>query len=182
VFDFANPDLHIAQRPETTVPQQALFFLNHPLVLEQARALAKVCRPDSGDDERVQAMFRRVLGREPSTAEVAEALQLVRNASTTDPPAERQSIADWKYGFGAFDDATQRVKGFTPLPHFTGTAWQGGPSWPDQKLGWVQLTATGGHPGNDRQHAAIRRWTSSRQTTRERDGWSRQRSTRNPPN
>jgi hypothetical protein len=52
------------------------------------------------------------------------------------------------------------VTDFTPLPHFTGTAWQGGPAFPDATLGWVQLTATGGHPGNDRQHAAIRRWTA----------------------
>jgi hypothetical protein len=50
------------------------------------------------------------------------------------------------------------VKTFTSLPHFTGQAWQGGPAWPDSKLGWVQVTADGGHAGNDLQHAAIRRW------------------------
>jgi hypothetical protein len=49
---------------------------------------------------------------------------------------------------------------FHALPHFTGTAWQGGPLWPDASLGWVQLTATGGHAGNDLDHAAIRRWTA----------------------
>ncbi len=38
VFDFANPDLHIPVRSETTVPQQALFALNHPFVAQQARA------------------------------------------------------------------------------------------------------------------------------------------------
>jgi hypothetical protein len=40
VFDFANPDLHTPQRSETTVPQQALFFLNGPFVIERAKALA----------------------------------------------------------------------------------------------------------------------------------------------
>src|SRR5262249_11496776 len=49
---------------------------------------------------------------------------------------------------------------FSPLPHFTGSAWQGGAQWPDVTLGWVQLTAQGGHPGNDNQHAAVRRWTA----------------------
>src|SRR5262249_55466333 len=39
IFDFANPDLHIPQRSETTVPQQALFFMNSPFVVERARAL-----------------------------------------------------------------------------------------------------------------------------------------------
>jgi hypothetical protein len=48
------------------------------------------------------------------------------------------------------------------LPHFTGSAWQGGPAYPDGKLGWAQLTATGGHPGNDLAHAAVRRWTAPR--------------------
>ena len=35
--------------------------------------------------------------------------------------------------------------------------WQGGPALPDPVLGWVLLTATGGHPGDSR-HCAIRRW------------------------
>src|SRR5208282_2542599 len=34
-FDFANPDLHVSARHETTVPQQALFLLNGPFVAEQ---------------------------------------------------------------------------------------------------------------------------------------------------
>ena len=33
--------------------------------------------------------------------------------------------------------------------------------WPDSRLGWVQLTAKGGHAGNDHRHAAIRRWTAN---------------------
>jgi len=48
------------------------------------------------------------------------------------------------------------------LPHFTGSAWQGGEKLPDGQIGWVLLNATGGHPGNDPQHAAIRRWTAPR--------------------
>jgi hypothetical protein len=66
----------------------------------------------------------------------------------------------WQYGYGGYDESTQRVSGFERLPLFTGAAWQGSANYPDPKLGWVQLTATGGHPGNDRQHAAVRRWTA----------------------
>jgi hypothetical protein len=33
---------------------------------------------------------------------------------------------------------------------------------PDPKLGWVVLNASGGHPGNDPNHAAIRRWLAPR--------------------
>ena len=57
------------------------------------------------------------------------------------------------------------MKSFTPLPHFTGSAWQGGPNWPDRTLGWAQLTAEGGHAGNDLEHAVIRRWIAPHDTT-----------------
>ena len=40
VFDFASPDQSQAKRPETTVPQQALFLMNSPFVLQQAQHLA----------------------------------------------------------------------------------------------------------------------------------------------
>ena len=162
VFDFANPDLHIAQRRETTVPQQALFFLNHPLVLEHARELAKLSDAELDPQERVRSMFRQAFQREPTVSEIAEALELVRYARESRPSKPRVTVADWSYGYGAYDEQSQRVTGFTRLPHFTGTAWQGGPKWPDTKLGWVQLTADGGHPGNDRSHAAVRRWTAPR--------------------
>lgn len=165
VFDFANPDLHIPKRNETTVPQQALFFLNHPFVLDRARTLASVTESAAGSPERVRALFRRVLERDPSVEEVAEALALVDAADDFPLPGPPPTAADWSYGYGALDEAAQRITGFTALPHFTGEAWQGGPKWPDAALGWVQLTATGGHPGNDRQHAAVRRWTAPRAMT-----------------
>ena len=47
----------------------------------------------------------------------------------------------WEYGWGEYDPAAKMMKSFTPLPFFTGKAWQGGDSWPDKELGWVQLTA-----------------------------------------
>jgi hypothetical protein len=43
-FDFASPDATRPQRHETTVPQQALFLMNSPFVVEQAKRLA--ARPD----------------------------------------------------------------------------------------------------------------------------------------
>jgi cytochrome c553 len=166
VFDFANPDLHIPKRNETTVPQQALYFLNHPFVLDRSRALAAVAGTSAGDDaERVRALFRNALRRDPSAAEIAECLAFVGEGAAPVSPEPSPTAADWTYGRGAYDEAAGRVTGLTVLPHFTGTAWQGGPQWPDPKLGWVQLTATGGHPGNDRNHAAVRRWTAPRAMT-----------------
>ena len=162
VFDFANPDLHIAKRNETTVPQQALFFLNHPFAIEQSRRLADRVAEMPSEEEAIRRLFQDVLQREPSEEEIAEARTLLARASANDEATVSETVADWEYGYGPVDEASGRVASFTPLPHFTGASWQGGAQHPDAQLGWVQLTATGGHPGNDRQHAAIRRWRAPR--------------------
>jgi hypothetical protein len=166
-FDFANPDLSIPQRTETTVPQQALFLLNHPFTAKIARALN--ADPDKKDaalnsENRVRNLYTRLLQREPKPAELRAALAFVEAGESVLQHAalaqQRQPSADWQYGYGGWDEKAGRLKSFTPLPHRTGTSWQGGGQWPDPALGWVQLTATGGHPGNDLDHAAVRRWTA----------------------
>ncbi|MBI1348199.1 DUF1553 domain-containing protein [bacterium] len=164
IFDFANPDLHTPERSETTVPQQALFALNHPVALERVRALAQRGQAHNDPAAGVREMFRQTLLRAPNPNELQEALAFL-DQLPTETPAPRPTAVDWQYGFASYDEEGQQVQNFTALPHFTGTAWQGGPNWPDSQLGWVQLTATGGHPGNDRAHAAVRRWTAPRSMT-----------------
>ncbi|KAF0178584.1 MAG: hypothetical protein FD161_1889 [Limisphaerales bacterium] len=165
VFDFANPDLHIPQRHETTVSQQALFFLNHPFVAARAKAL--VARKDftalSSPEEKVRVLHRALYQREPTPAQTAAAVRFVADAEANQPQAPKPPPENqWRYGWGEFDEPGRKLKNFTALPHFTGRAWQGGPQWPDAKLGWAQLTAEGGHAGNDLQHAVVRRWIAPR--------------------
>jgi hypothetical protein len=78
-FDFAVPDASVERRPLTTVPQQALFGLNAPFMVEQARALA--ARPEvagiASPPERVAAMYRLVLNRSPEPSEAEAALRFV---------------------------------------------------------------------------------------------------------
>jgi hypothetical protein len=162
IFDFANPDLHIPQRTDTTVPQQALFFLNDEMLLRRAKALAAKTSKVESPEERVQEIFRAVYQRPATSQQMAAALALVQTKETDPDVAISVTAADWQYGFAAYDEAAQRSKDFTKLPYFTGAAWQGGSAWPDAKLGWVQLTADGGHAGNDLAHAAVRRWTAPR--------------------
>ncbi len=156
-FDFANPDLSIPQRSETSVPQQALFGMNHPFVVQQARALVKATTSAPSDTARINRIYDQLFQRYPTQAEVAAALRFVQ-----EEPAmigvEPDHSKSWQYGYGEWDEDTGRVKSFTPLPHFTGSAWQGADAWPNPQLGWAQLTAAGGHPGNDRRHAVVRRW------------------------
>ncbi|WP_169979305.1 PSD1 and planctomycete cytochrome C domain-containing protein [Tautonia rosea] len=167
VFDFANPDLLIPQRSETTVPQQALFFLNHPFLLERARELAGLAEIIEVEDERerVRRLYQRVSQREPSSVEMEASLALVRAAKQGPNEDRSQTSNDWQYGYGRMDEESGRLVDFQSLPYFSGTAWQGGASWPDARLGWLQLTAEGGHPGNDRNHAVVRRWVAPKEMT-----------------
>ena len=68
------PTSRAERRPRTTVPQQALFSMNSPLVIEQARALA--ARPELAKGHDFQrpgstALYRRVLARPPVPSEHA---------------------------------------------------------------------------------------------------------------
>jgi hypothetical protein len=81
-FDFAVPDQCVERRPKTTVPQQALFAMNSPFVMEQSRALAALPEIAGQSDmpRRVAALFRRVLGRNPAPHETAQALRFIGSA------------------------------------------------------------------------------------------------------
>jgi len=156
-FDFANPDLSIPQRTETTVPQQALFGLNHPFVVQQAKSLVQSAAASKSDEAKIRFIYAKLFQRSPTPDELAFAHRFVQ-ADTTPVIAEADHSKSWQYGYGEWDEGTGRVKNFKSLPHFTGSAWQGDEAWPNEKLGWAQLTAEGGHPGNDRKHAVVRRW------------------------
>ncbi|MBV9123639.1 MAG: DUF1553 domain-containing protein, partial [Planctomycetes bacterium] len=72
-FDFPSPDTTSPQRYQTTVPLRALFLMNSPFVLEQARALAN--RPEiasqTRSDRKIQALYRLVYGRAAEPEETA---------------------------------------------------------------------------------------------------------------
>ncbi len=73
VFDFGDINQSVGQRNVSTVAPQALYFLNHPFVLEQSKAAAErtLAAPGS-EDERITSAFRRTLGRAPSDAELGK--------------------------------------------------------------------------------------------------------------
>lgn len=93
VFDFANPDVSNAQRPKTTVPQQALFAMNAPFVLEQVHRLAARAEVAGEADpaKRVQALYRIVLARQAESEEVELALKFIQSPPEADQAASKLS-------------------------------------------------------------------------------------------
>jgi hypothetical protein len=85
-FDFANPDMHSPKRSETIVPQQALFFLNHPLPAKASSKLVETMEHAAAgsaisDQEFIQSLYRRVLQREPLASEWEMSLRFLHEAS-----------------------------------------------------------------------------------------------------
>jgi len=79
-FDFPNPDTPSGKRFDTTVPQQALFLMNSPLVIETARKLTH--RPEftglARDEDRVASLYLAIYQRPPTARELELGLAYVR--------------------------------------------------------------------------------------------------------
>jgi hypothetical protein len=97
-FDFPSPDVESGRRYETLVPQQALFLMNSPMVVETARKL--VDRPAfadlKSDDLRVTSLYLAIFQRWPTKKEVELGLKYVKSnpagtdvALTANMPAEK---------------------------------------------------------------------------------------------
>lgn len=134
-FDAPIMAVNCDRRAPSTSAPQSLMLMNSDFVLRHAGALA----------QRLQS---------ETPAGYAADLAAPRASALPRPGAA------WQYGYGPFDEAAQRVGQFTPMPQWTGSAWQGGAALPDPAIGWALLNAGGGHAGNDAQHAAIRRWVA----------------------
>jgi mono/diheme cytochrome c family protein len=155
-FDFASPDVTAAERPTTMVPQQALFAMNHPFVIERARA---ICRGEdflaaTEDEARAAVLYRRIFARQPTSRERQLTVGFVRST----PRGEEARRPVWQYGHG--DPAVKALDRFVPFEFFDGANYQLGPEFPDPRRGHLRLSATGGHPGRTSAHPVIRRWTA----------------------
>jgi len=96
IFDFANPDTHSPQRHTTTVPQQALFLMNSPFVVEQARKLLH--RPDvesrTTHAERIAYLYQVLFGRDASVDEVILGERFLQTVSIS--PNEKETLTPWE--------------------------------------------------------------------------------------
>ena len=152
-FDFASPDISNPQRVVTTVPQQALFLMNSPFVVQQAKALAE--RKDlvkiESVGQRIRAMYHSLYQREPTPNEMKLGLEFIERNMALEP--EEPAPPAWAQGYGWFDSKTGKVKKFARLSRFQYGRWEGARS-----QAGLYLDKRGGGAGKGPQLAAIRRW------------------------
>jgi hypothetical protein len=97
-FDFASPDLPTGRRHETTVPQQALFLMNSPLVVEQAKKLVTITNFAECEDDtaRIKFLYERIYQRPPRQEEISLGLDFIGQTPTPEETTGQ-------------DDAIQRI-------------------------------------------------------------------------
>jgi hypothetical protein len=96
LFDGADPNSSTPLREVTTVPTQALYFLNDPLLHSQAANLAARTVSSSGSEpERLTFMYLQLLGRQPTEQDRSDAADFLRQyllVVADRPEAERESL------------------------------------------------------------------------------------------
>jgi hypothetical protein len=92
LFDGADPSSSTGQRDTTTVPTQALYFLNDPFVHACSARLADRLLSLPDDSARLDEVYRRCLGRRPTAAERELARRFL---DTTAGDERKQRWAGW---------------------------------------------------------------------------------------
>jgi hypothetical protein len=94
LFDFPDANITASTRTETTVPQQQLFVLNSPVMIEQSKAFAKRLMDEAGEDieTRIRYAFELAYGR---------------------PVNEREMLLAKQYLAGEDDEAERNLNGLT---------------------------------------------------------------------
>ena len=93
LFDFPDANITSAKRTETTVPQQQLFVLNSPFMIQQAKSFSARLRKEAPDseDSRVKLAFQLAYGRNPSDAELNLGLTYLSTEDT-----EENQMSRWE--------------------------------------------------------------------------------------
>ena len=116
-FDFPNPTAPSSKRYETIVPQQALFLMNSPLVIEQVRNVVNrdAFSNAATDEDKIKFLYDILFQRVPSDQETRSGMDFVasfRPASAAVQPANgrgAQARGGQGRGRGAAAAAPARV-------------------------------------------------------------------------
>ncbi len=143
-FDLPHPDHHAPKRAETTVPQQALYFLNGPLVTRQAEKMVKA--PEfialADDASRIRFIYSRIFERNPSNAEVNDALDWVGSVDAKDYQPRVGGIWEIRHT----PDTGFPLGELLPFPLYEKKLWKTGPELSKAPIRYLSVGPEGGHP------------------------------------
>jgi hypothetical protein len=153
-FDVPHPDHHAPKRIETTVPQQALFLLNSPLLIRRAEGLVNDPELQKLTDERsrIQWIYRKVHQRDPTETEIADTLEWL---SETDPADYAPRLGgSWEVRYAR--DVDGALSEETIFPLFQDNSWRTGPDLATSPIRWIHAGPDGGHTADG--YSPILRW------------------------
>ncbi|MBM3846880.1 MAG: DUF1553 domain-containing protein, partial [Verrucomicrobia bacterium] len=91
LFDGADPNASTADRRPTTVPTQALFFLNDPFIHARAASLARQLRSAEKDEpSQIRTAYHQTFGRAATEVELSEAIQFLEDYRAQLPADEKE--------------------------------------------------------------------------------------------
>jgi hypothetical protein len=94
-FNFPPPDLVVGRRETSSVPTQALFAMNSPLVMRQSQHMAKrLMKEASVADARIDLAYQLALGRSPTAEELARAAALVETFASESGDSPEDNLAE----------------------------------------------------------------------------------------
>jgi mono/diheme cytochrome c family protein len=95
VFDVASPDVSVDRRVRTTVPQQALYLMNSPPVLEQAQSLAARTEvaAASTPEQKITALYQLLYQRAPTAQDLTIGQQFIQAAQAD---ADAAKLTPWE--------------------------------------------------------------------------------------
>lgn len=157
-FDFASPDMHSPERYQTTVPQQALFLMNHSQLATASLEAARSIRAGNALDveQQVIKLFRNLLQREPNNMELQQAVAFVSSEALA-PAASADPRSLWRYGTATWKE--NQLSNFRSFEVFDSNKWQVESAFPSPgPMSYASLTSEGGHPGLGDDGVVVRRW------------------------
>jgi len=127
-FDFATPGTPTGKRYETIVPQQALFLMNSPLVIEQVRNVVnrEAFQDLASDQTRIQYLYDQFFQRPPSDLEMKAGVGFISSfPSVSSAPIQPALVARGARGGARGQQGQGRGRGAVPqVARLPLTGWQ----------------------------------------------------------
>lgn len=97
LFDFPDANITASTRAETTVPQQQLFVLNSPFMIEQSKAFAERIQKESTSsmDSQIRYAYQLAFGRDASDRELEIGMQFLQVAESEESK-EKNKLSRWE--------------------------------------------------------------------------------------